>query len=91
MITDWFISLAAGMASFFISFIPGGNAVDQGIVHAGDGLTNIFALMGSLGTWVDWFSLSAAITAVMGLYFLTLVVRVIRAVIGHVPAIGGNG
>lgn len=91
MISDFFITLAANVSAWLLSFLPGGNLVDQGIVTSGQGLANIFALMGSLGTWVNWMVLGTCVSSVMGLYFVSLLVRVFRAVIGHLPMIGGNG
>lgn len=87
MITEWLVGMGGEFGAWVLSILPGIPLIDGWV----GGATALGAFAGSLGVWVDWFGISLLVVQVMTLYFLSLAVRILRAVIGHVPMIGGNG
>jgi hypothetical protein len=91
VITEWFINLGGGVVTWFLSLLPGSSTLPDGVIQAGDGLSSFGALVGSMAVWVNWGALFAAVTFALSWWVAMSVVRIFRAVIGHIPLVGGNG
>lgn len=87
MITEWLVSLGSGFGDWILSILPGIPLID-GFVG---GAAALGGFAGSLGVWVNWVGVGLLVLQVLTLYFVSFGVRIVRAIIGHLPVIGGNG
>ncbi len=89
MIVDWLITVGSGAGQWLLLLIP---SLPLDALLSGTALlADLATTVASLGVWVDWFALAAQVTLVMGLYFTFLALRILRALLGHIPLVGGNG
>lgn len=89
MIIEWVVQAGTTVMNWIIQLFPGVPA--QQIIDAQGNFTGLGSIVGSMSVWVNWLALGAQISVVMGLYFTFLALRIVRALIGHLPLIGGNG
>lgn len=89
MIVDWLVEVGSGAAQWLLLLIP--SLPLDALTSGATVLADLATTVSSLGVWVDWFALSAQVALVLGLYFTFLALRILRALLGHIPFIGGNG
>jgi hypothetical protein len=89
VITEFLLSAGAGFAGWILQLLP--SVPDGALIDAEGNVAGLASLVSSMSVWVNWAGLAAQITFVLGLYFTFLAIRIVRAIIGHVPFIGGNG
>lgn len=89
MITEWLLSIGAGFVNWIMGLFPPLDATAA--EAAATTIAPLGTLVGSLGVWVNWAALAFQVTTIMGIYFTMLAIRVLRALVGHIPLIGGNG
>lgn len=89
MILDWLITIGAGAAQWLLLLLP--SLPLDALMNGSAILADLGGTVASLGVWVDWFALAAQVTLVLGLYFTFLGLRILRALLGHIPFVGGNG
>lgn len=92
MIVDWFIDIALewiiGMIGFWPEPEPGFEAA---IVSATSGIQPVVSGLYSLGVWIPWGTALMCLGVVSAFYFGAFLLRIFRALISHVPFIGGGG
>lgn len=89
MITEWLMNVGHTVGLWVVSLFP---TLPAEAVHASvDPLSLIGANIGAMSVWVNWPLLVTQATYVMSLYFVFMLVKITRAILGHVPFIGGNG
>ena len=89
MITQVFLNLAK---SFLIWLAGCFGSTDLSVLQSVKAsITSFSAQVASFGSWVDWAVLGACITAVTGTWVVSTVIKLIRAVVAHIPAFGGAG
>lgn len=89
MITEWLFGIGSGFVSWVVDLMP---QLDADVVGgASNTIAPLGALVGSMGVWVNWAAMAAQVALVGSLWFTFLAVRVVRALIGHIPLVGGNG
>lgn len=54
-------------------------------------LVDMIETYNGLGVWIDWGILGVCITATATTYAVMLGIKLVRAVIAHIPQIGGRG
>jgi hypothetical protein len=89
VIVEWLLQFGTGLGQWFLLLLPSFPA--DTLASGALVLADLGRMVASLGVWVDWFALAAQVTFVLGLYFTALSFRTLRAILGHVPIIGGNG
>lgn len=89
MIPEFLINIGMGLAAFVVALFP--PIPFDSLMSASSALNGLGQHVASLSAWVNWLALAGQITIVMGLYFTFLAVRILRALLGHVPFFGGNG
>lgn len=89
MITEWFLSLGYGVTTWFASLFP---SFEPGqIINASGDVAGLATMVGSMSVWVNWAAIAFQVAAVGSFYFTFLAVRIFRALLGHLPLVGGNG
>lgn len=89
MIIEWLVQAGSTLITWVIQLFP--QIPAQQIIDTQGNFTGLGSIVGSMSVWVNWVALAAQISFVLGLYFTFLTFRIVRALIGHVPMIGGNG
>lgn len=90
MIVEWLMTISAGFIDWVATLFPPVE-LPEWVEDPFEGLHTIAAVVVGIDTWVDVL-LIAAVTAVgLGVYVTTAGVKLLRAVLAHVPLIGGNG
>lgn len=87
MITEWILLIGSDFGDWILSILPGIPVIDGYI----GGAAALGGLVGSLSVWVNFPAVALLVGQVLVVYLATFVVRIIRAILGHVPFIGGNG
>lgn len=87
MITEWLMSFGSGFADWLLTIMPGVPIIDGFIGSA----AALGGFAGSLGVWVNWVGIGLLVGQVMAVYLAMFIFKIIRAIIGHLPIIGGNG
>jgi hypothetical protein len=89
VITQFFINLAKS----FLIWLAGifGSADLSVLQSVKASVTSFSAQVASFGSWVDWAVLGSCITVVTGTWVVASVIKLVRAVVAHIPAIGGAG
>lgn len=90
MISEWFLDTSASftewLADLFGEWTPPEFMSDpQGV------LGSLLAMFVGLGGWVDWTVLGVCLTAVIAAFVVGFTIKLVRAVVAHVPLFGGAG
>lgn len=89
MITEWLFQVGNTVSVWVLGLFP--TLPDESIHAAVDPLMMVGAYIGSMSTWVNWGLVAGQVTVVLSTYFLFLTVKILRALLGYLPFIGGNG
>lgn len=90
MIAEFFSDLGMNIAIWITTLFPEWEIPEW--VHDSRGtLLGLLQTHSGLGVWVDWGVLGLCITATATTYGVMLLVKLIRAALGHVPQVGGKG
>jgi len=90
VITEWFAEIAMDFAIWIASLFPEWEVPVWMEDTRGAMVTFLESSVG-LGVWVDWSALGICLTAVGVAYVAGLTIRLIRAILAHVPQFGGSG
>jgi hypothetical protein len=90
MITEYLIGLAVTVGQFFLDLIPDWE-VPEFILTFDTQLNSAVALGSGMSVWVPWTLVIACTTIALGSWVIGLSVKAVRALLGHLPQIGGNG
>lgn len=90
MITEHFLRLSLWINQLIAGMMPPSDETDTVLGYV-DGWQVFLAWVGGAGYWVNFPALMIIAGAVSSLYAVAVTVRLLRAVIGHVPGVGGNG
>lgn len=90
MISEWFLNLAAGFVQWLAGLFGEWTPPEQLTDMAGSAgyLVGQFA---SLGVWVEWPVLIGCVAVSVGVWAVVVGIKLLRAVVAHIPAIGGSG
>jgi hypothetical protein len=91
VITEWLISIAAGIGSFFVGFLPDMSGTNGMIVTAQNSLASVLVGAGALGAWIPWLVLGATFAVVMTTYLAGITLKVVLKLWSFMPFIGGSG
>jgi hypothetical protein len=90
VIVETFMGLLTGVIGGAFGLIPP-DPMASVAFSMDDLITPLSTGLASLGAWVPWQPLVICSPLVFGVYSASMLVRAARAVIGHLPFIGGNG
>jgi hypothetical protein len=92
VILEWVIGIAELVASWFLGIIPSfADGQLEVVVSATNIVTPFIVGIYQLGAWLPWAQLAIMMPLVLTTYTVSLFARALRAVLGHIPLIGGNG
>lgn len=90
MIAEFFASLGMDIAIWVTTLFPEWE-IPSWVTDSRGQLVGMIEAHNGLGVWVDWVVLGLCITATATTYGVVLVIKLVRAVIGHIPQVGGKG
>jgi hypothetical protein len=89
VIVEWLVTIGSGLAGWFIdTFMVWSGPQPEDVFAAIEGFAGQFA---SLGVWLNWAALIAAVGLAISVWLACLLVKGIRALIAHFPQFGGAG
>ena len=89
MITDWLLDVAVNIVTWFLGLIPPLD-LDPSLT-SGEAFQVLADLVEGFGVWVSWPVLVVCVGAVAGTWVIGVGAKGIRALIAHVPQVGGSG
>lgn len=90
MIAEWFAGLGMDIAIMVAGWFPEWD-IPQVFHDMRGGMLGLLETYTGLGVWVDWGALGVCLTAVAIAYGLGILIRLVRAALAHLPAVGGSG
>lgn len=84
MILEWFVAFVLGLTTAIVGLFPWPE-LDLGA------LAPLFGIMGTFNAIAPVTEALAASGAVMGVYGVLFIYRVVKVAIAHIPGIGGAG
>lgn len=90
MISQYFITLGVGLVGWMGTLFPGWDPPDW-MTGTPQMLLEFLNTFQGLGVWVDWTALGICSSAVIGVYGTGFAIRLTRAIVAHIPFIGGGG
>ena len=89
MITQFFIDMAVNVLVWIAGLFP--NVDTDNLWGGWHDFVMAFDMAKSVGVWIPWDVIFMCVTASLASYGALVVVKMIRAVAAHVPAVGGAG
>lgn len=90
MIIEWLFGLVEGVSGWLAEQMPDDELPDF-LVNL-DGMVNdVIDNVDGIAVWADWVYILAVVSAVVLFWGLAFVVKIIRALLAHVPLFGGAG
>lgn len=90
MITEWLVKVGAGFVDWIVSLFPT-LALPDGLVHLDDSVNGILAMGDGLGAFFDWTALGLLAAIPLTVWVAGLLLKGTRALLAHIPLIGGKG
>lgn len=91
MISDWLMVFGTDFGLTFLTTMPSFPQWESLTITAGNYLLPLAAGMASMGVWIPWGVIGICMGIIGPLYTAALVFKLARAVLAHVPLVGGNG
>jgi hypothetical protein len=93
LITTWFLQVVAGIWRWLMGLAPASAADPVAAITptVQDIITPFASGIADLGVWIPWDNLTIALGVTAGFWGVSFFLRLARAVLGHLPIIGGNG
>jgi hypothetical protein len=88
MISEFFLQLAQDITTWLAGFMTYPGAKPQDVWGQMSGLVSQFA---SLGVWINWAAVAGAVGVALSVWLVCLGIKIVRAIIAHIPAFGGAG
>lgn len=90
MIIEWLLEISAGFLEWVGTLFPPIDLPDW-VANPFFGLQEVVEAAAGWGVWVNVPLMAAAVGVTVAVYGVTATVKLVRALIAHVPVIGGNG
>lgn len=90
MISEWFLTLMEGVVTWFMSLFEPIELPDWVSSPPAD-IASFMVNLDSVGVWVPWPIVTTVTLGVVTVYVVLFVVKIVKQVLAHVPAIGGAG
>lgn len=82
-IAQWFVEW---IASLFGEWTPPAELLD-----ATSGVSAVLGGIAGMGVWIEWTVLGACVAVQVGVWAVVLGIKLVRALLAHVPLFGGAG
>lgn len=90
MITEWFIQLGVGIASWFVGLFP--KSGPPQFVKDFPGLYQTMTTgAAQVGAWVDWAFVVPVVLASLAVFVITFGVKLVLKIAAFIPFFGGSG
>lgn len=89
MIIEFLYGIGNFISVWVLGWLP--HIPDEAAFAMSQPLYAIGSYMGSLRSWVNWPLVATQVGLVLGLYFTFMALKIVRALISHVPFFGGSG
>lgn len=89
MIVEWLIGIASNIVTWLSEDVLTWEGAQPRDVW-GD-IEGMVAQFASIGVWIDWAAVSAAVALAIGVWLVCLTIKAIRALLAHIPQFGGAG
>lgn len=90
MITEALVGVGASLVGWIVGLFPDWDPpawmVETPVKYRG-----LFEGFADMGVWIDWVALGLVIGTVVTAYVAGFVVRMVRAIVAHIPQFGGGG
>ncbi|KRA23520.1 hypothetical protein ASD65_03100 [Microbacterium sp. Root61] len=90
MISEWFLGLAVGFVQW-LAGVFGEWTPPPELTGASSAVNGIIGSLAGMGVWVAWPVLGACVGAAITAWAIVVGIKLVRAVIAHIPAFGGAG
>lgn len=90
MITEWLFNLVAPMLTAIGDLFPK-EPIPVWFTDLSTNVNGFFAKFDGVGVWINWPVVSSIIGLVLTWWTVGFVIKLARAIAGHIPAFGGNG
>lgn len=90
MITEALVRVALGFVAWVATLFPDWQLPDW-VSSMQETELQLLQTYHGLGVWVDWAAMGWAISAVAATYGIGFGIRMVRALLAHIPQFGGSG
>lgn len=90
MILEWLLTIGTSVSGWIADLFPIWN-VPAALSSPQSAVASVMSNFVGLGSWVSWPILIGCVAAVLGTWLVMFTIKLIRAVIAHVPQFGGAG
>lgn len=91
MITEWLMSIGAGMSGWIASLFPTDWEPPEFLAELDTMVNDVIGTVDGLAVWADWGFILSVVVLVLGVWVIGLTVKVGRAIAAHLPIVGGSG
>lgn len=88
MIIEWLLDLVIGVVDWFFGLFDGWEIPD---LSPPPEIASLLSFLDGMGVWVPWAVIGVSITAVLGVWGVMFLIKIVRQVLAHVPLFGGSG
>lgn len=90
MIVEWFLDLVQGVVEWFLGLFDS-LEVPEWLTTPPPEIYTFFGNMQSMGVWVPWTLMGGVLAAVLSVYVIGFIAKLVKQILAHVPAFGGAG
>lgn len=91
MITEFILGMGVTISSWFATLFPQDWQVPGFISDFDTQVNGVLANVDGMAVWADWGYILAVVTVVVGVWIIGVTVKLARAVVAHLPFVGGAG
>lgn len=90
MIAEWFLNLAVTVNNYLAGLFPDWDVPDF-FTDFDATVNSLLASLSGVAVWADWAFILTVVSAVVIVWAFAFLVKLARAVLAHVPFVGGSG
>ena len=90
MIVEWFLDLVMGFVDWFLGLFDDWE-LPSIFSSPPSEIYTVVGFVDSLGVWVPWAVITTVVVAVISVYAVMFIIKIVKQILAHVPAFGGAG
>lgn len=90
MISEFFVTLFGSVVGWIADLLGPWNPPPE-LLDASKSVNGLIHSFAGMGAWVNWTVLGACVAAAVGTWLVVVGIKLVRAVLAHIPAFGGAG